>query len=75
MSCPIKNGELGGGNLLSFSRLQSARIVREKVGLKNDGDTKKEFGINIRALENIIDIAAVAVDFAGEPCYGPLLAA
>ena len=49
-------------------------VVFEKIMIKNNTDTKKQFGINAFTLENIIYVCPVAKEFSCKPTDRSLLA-
>ena len=48
-------------------------VVGKEVVLEDDGDAQEQLRVNGWPLENLVDIGAVAIKFAGEPTDGSLL--
>ena len=65
---------IGGGNLLISRALKRARIICEEVFFQSQRDFEKKLRVDTVAGKDIIDVAAVAVYFAGEPRNRALLA-
>lgn len=49
--------------------------VFEKVVLQYDGDAPEERGVDTFALKDVVDVLAIAIEFAGKPCHGALFLA
>jgi len=55
--------------------LNAVSVVPEEVLVQYLGDAQEQFGVDGRAPEELIDVGAVAAEFAGKPADGALLTA
>ncbi len=55
--------------------LEGRGEVGEEVGIEGYGEAHHEVGIDASAGEDVVDVAAVAMDLAAQPCHCALLAA
>lgn len=58
---------LGGGG-------DALHVLAEEVVVEDEGDAEEELGVDGGALEEFVDVGTVAIEFAGEPTDGSLLA-
>ena len=68
-------GEDVGGlfRRIGFQLSQCIDIVAEEVMVEDNGDAHEQFSVYSGALEYLVDIGTVAVEFASEPADAPLL--
>ena len=48
-------------------------VVGKEVVIEDDGDAQEQLRVYGRPPENLVDVGAVAIKFAGEPADGSLL--
>ena len=59
--------------MMAVAEFETGGIVDKEVAVECVADLQQEFGVDTAAVEDFIDIRAVAVEFLREPYYRSLL--